>query len=109
MNTAAVTNTTMTLKKRTKKVETKVEKLQSDATEFLSGFGKLVEVQKEASTNVSKLSDNFDELEAVVFELTESRKKAENNNTQLLGIYSSMEKHFVEMKQELFETKLQVC
>jgi len=86
-----------------------VEKLQSDATEFLSGFGKLVEVQKEASTNVSKLSDNFDELEAVVFELTESRKKAENNNTQLLGIYSSMEKHFVEMKQELFETKLQVC
>jgi len=39
-------NSTVSLKKRAAKIETKVDKLQADTNDFLTGFAKLVEVQK---------------------------------------------------------------
>ena len=108
MNTSALSNSTVSLKKRAQKVESYVERLQADSNEFLTGFAKLVEVQKEAALNVTSLTDNLTSIEAVVFELTQARKKSETNNTQLQLVYTSMEKHFIEIKQELFETQMHV-
>ena len=45
MNTFAVSNSTTTLKKKTQTIESRVDKLQSEANEFLTGFAKLVDVQ----------------------------------------------------------------
>ena len=45
-------------------------------------------------------------IETFVQELNQARKTAQTNNTQLQMVYSALEKHFVELKQELFDTKI---
>ena len=52
MNTFAVSNSTTTLKKKTQTIESRVDKLQSEANEFLTGFAKLVDVQGSILQNV---------------------------------------------------------
>ena len=44
-NTAAVSNTTVSIKGRVQRVDMKVDKLQADTNEFLNGFTKLVDIQ----------------------------------------------------------------
>ena len=64
--------------------------------------------QKEASANTTQLRENVTTIETFVQELNQARKRAQTNNTQLQMVYSALEKHFVELKQELFDTKLHV-
>ena len=76
-------NSTVSLKKRALKIETKVDKLQTDTNDFLTGFAKLVEVQREAFTNLTRLRENVTAVESSVADLSQSMKKSEANSTQL--------------------------
>ena len=108
MSQAANGNATVTLQTRVRKVEETVGDLQGKFIEFQANVEDLAEGQADLSRNATLLRGNFANLESGLFELGRLTKKGEANSTMLQLGYRGLERHYVELKRDLFETQLQV-
>jgi len=104
----ANTNATVAIQTRVRKVEETVGDLQGKFIEFIANVEGLAEGQADLSKNATLLRSNLANLESGLFELGRLTKKGEANSSMLQLGYRGLERHYVELKRDLFETQLQV-
>ena len=105
---AATGNATLALQTRIRKVEQTVGDIQGKLVDARSTIEDLAFGQTDLAQNTTKLRSSLLNLESGLFELGRLAKRAETNTTMLQLGYRGLEKHYIELKRDLFDTQLQV-
>ena len=108
MTGAANGNATLALQTRMRKIEQTVGDVQGKMVEVKSNLQNLASGHTDLAQNTTFLRGSLLNLESGLFELGKLTKRGETNSTMLQLGYRGLEKHYIELKRDLFETQLQV-
>lgn len=97
MNASVSFNTTAALGDKLSRLDRNVTQLKTRTDDLFTGFVKLIEVQREASDNSTLLENGLQSMNKTI-------RVVEQNHTNTMTLYQNLEKHFVELKRDVFES-----
>ena len=108
MTSSANTNATLSLQTRVRKLEENIADVQGKMIDLQTNVVDMADSHRETSKAASHLRGSVTTLESGLMELGRITKKGEINSTMLQLGYRGLERHYVELKRDLFETQLQM-
>lgn len=103
MNASVASNTTTVLGDKLSRMERNVTQLKTRTDDLFTGLVKLIEVQREASDNSTKLQNDFHFVNKTI---SSGLRVIEKNHTNIMAVYQSLEKHFVDLKRDVYESQM---